>query len=279
MNETMTGMQKFIDAFVEIAASYGLDLLQAVIMLIVGYWLAAKLSNATRRRMDKFERIDGTLKPLFANLVRYAVLIITIVAVLAQFGVQTASIIAVVGAAGLAIGLALQGTMQNIAAGIMLLFLRPFKVGDVINAAGHTGMVKELSLFSTEFRTADGVCIFIPNGSIWGSSITNFSRNETRRVDIEVGISYDDDIDQARGVLAGVMNADDRVLKDPAAETMVVALGDSSVNINMRCWVNAGDYWGVLFDLHQAAKVQLESAGCSIPYPQTDVHMIPPSGS
>ena len=274
MNETIDGLQKFFDAFVEVSAVYGLDMVQAVIILLIGYWLASRLSNATRRRLDRFERVDGTLKPLFANLVRYAVLIVTIIAVLAQFGVQTASIIAVLGAAGLAIGLALQGTLQNIAAGIMLLFLRPFKVGDFISAAGSSGTVTELGLFSTEFRTADGICIFVPNAAVWGGSITNFSRNETRRIDIEVGISYGDDIAKAREDLSGLMMADDRVLKDPAPETMVLALGDSSVNINMRCWCKGADYWGALFDLRQAAKIEIEAAGCSIPFPQRDVHMI-----
>ena len=274
MNDTVTGVEKFVDAFIDIAAVYGLDLVQAGLILIAGYWLAAKLCNLVRRRLDRIERIDATLKPLFANLVRYIVLIFTIIAVLAQFGVQTASIIAVLGAAGLAIGLALQGTLQNISAGIMLLFLRPFKVGDVIEAAGHLGTVMELGLFSTEFRTGQGICIFVPNAALWGSSITNYSRNDTRRVDVVVGISYDDDIDKARETLLGLMNGDDRILDDPAPETMVVALADSSVNINMRCWVKGADYWGTLFALNQAAKVKLEAAGCSIPYPQRDVHMI-----
>ena len=152
MNDTLTGMQKFIEAFVEIAANYGMDIVQAIVILIVGYWLAGKLSKAIRRWLDRFERVDSTLKPLFANIVRYVVLIVTLVAVLAQFGVQTTSIIAVLGAAGLAIGLALQGTLQNIAAGIMLLLLRPFKVGDFIDAAGKMGTVIELGLFSTEFK-------------------------------------------------------------------------------------------------------------------------------
>ena len=274
MNDTLTGMQKFIEAFVEIAANYGMDIVQAIVILIVGYWLAGKLSKAIRRWLDRFERVDSTLKPLFANIVRYVVLIVTLVAVLAQFGVQTTSIIAVLGAAGLAIGLALQGTLQNIAAGIMLLLLRPFKVGDFIDAAGKMGTVIELGLFSTEFKTPDGICIITPNGSIWGASVTNYSRNATRRIDVVAGISYNDDIDKARDVLLGLMTGDDRVLKDPAPETMVVALGDSSVNINMRCWVNSGDYWGTLTDLNQSAKVQIEAAGCSIPYPQHDVHMI-----
>ena len=274
MNATVTGVEKFVDAFIDIAAVYGLDLVQAGLILIAGYWLAAKLCNLVRRRLDRIERIDATLKPLFANLVRYIVLIFTIIAVLAQFGVQTASIIAVLGAAGLAIGLALQGTLQNISAGIMLLFLRPFKVGDVIEAAGHLGTVMELGLFSTEFRTGQGICIFVPNAALWGSSITNYSRNDTRRVDVVVGISYDDDIDKARETLLGLMNGDDRILDDPAPETMVVALADSSVNINMRCWVKGADYWGTLFALNQAAKVKLEAAGCSIPYPQRAVQMI-----
>jgi small conductance mechanosensitive channel len=150
-----------------------MDLVQAIIILIVGYWLAGKLSKATRRWLDRFERVDSTLKPLFANVVRYVVIIITLVAVLAQFGVQTTSIIAVLGAAGLAIGLALQGTLQNIAVGIMLLLLRPFKVGDVIDAAGKMGTVVEISLFSTEFKTPDVICIILPNGSVWGASLMN----------------------------------------------------------------------------------------------------------
>ena len=150
-----------------------MDLVQVIIILIVGYWLAGRLSKATRRWLDRFERVDSTLKPLFANVVRYVVIIINLVAVLAQFGVQTTSIIAVLGAAGLAIGLALQGTLQNIAVGIMLLLLRPFKVGDVIDAAGKMGTVVEISLFSTEFKTPDVICIILPNGSVWGASVTN----------------------------------------------------------------------------------------------------------
>lgn len=150
-----------------------MDLVQAIIILIVGYWLAGKLSKATRRWLDRFERVDSTLKPLFANVVRYVVIIITLVAVLAQFGAQTTSIIAVLGAAGLAFGFALQGTLQNIAVGIMLLLLRPFKVGDVIDAAGKMGTVVEISLFSTEFKTPDVICIILPNGSVWGASVTN----------------------------------------------------------------------------------------------------------
>lgn len=150
-----------------------MDLVQAIIILIVGYWLAGKLSKATRRWLDRLEGVDSTLKPLFANVVHYVVIIITLVAVLAQFGAQTTSIIAVLGAAGLAFGFALQGTLQNIAVGIMLLLLRPFKVGDVIDAAGKMGTVVEISLFSTEFKTPDVICIILPNGSVWGASVTN----------------------------------------------------------------------------------------------------------
>lgn len=275
MNDTVTATQKFVDAFVEIATTYGIVALQAVIILVIGWWIAARLSAATRKRLDRVERLDSMLKPLFASLVRYTVLIITVIAVLAQFGVQTASIIAVVGAAGLAIGLALQGTLQNISAGIMLLFLRPFKIGDFVEVAGNAGTVCELGLFNAEFRTADGICIFVPNASIWGAAVKNYSRNETRRVDIVVGISYGDDIGKAMQVLMELMTGDSRVLDDPAPVTMVVALADSSVNINMRCWTASGDFWDALWDLNRKSKERLEAAGCTIPFPQRDVHLIP----
>lgn len=275
MSETATAIEQFIESFVGIITTYGFITVQAILILVVGWWLAARLGAATRRRLDRFDRLDATLKPLFASLVRYSILVVTIIAVLAQFGVQTASIIAVVGAAGLAIGLALQGTLQNIAAGIMLLFLRPFKVGDAVAVAGSSGTVQELSLFNTEFRTADGICIFVPNASIWGATITNYSRNTTRRMDIVVGVAYDDDIGTALQVLMDLMTGDSRVLADPAPATMVTALADSSVNITMRCWANSSDYWDLLWDLNRKSKEAIEAAGCSIPFPQRDVHLIP----
>ena len=257
------------------ALNYGSTILQALIILIVGLWLAGRLSGWTRRSLSKYQRIDGTLKPLFASLIRYLIVIITIIAILNQFGVQTASIIAILGAAGLAIGLALQGTLQNIAAGIMLLILRPFRVGDFVDAGPVSATVDEIGLFTTQFTTADGVYVSCPNSSIWNSKVTNYSRNGQRRMDLVLGISYGDDIGQAMDILNGLMAKDDRVLKDPAPQCMVTTLGDSSVNITMRFWAKSADFWAVKWDMTRWSKEKIEEAGLSIPFPQRDMRMIP----
>ncbi|MBT4688946.1 MAG: mechanosensitive ion channel [Rhodospirillaceae bacterium] len=252
---------------------YGLDILGAIVILIVGWWIAGMVHRAMARALGRVPRMDETLKPFLCALVRYAVLSVTLVAVLSQFGIETTSIIAVLGAAGLAIGLALQGTLRNIAAGVMLLFLRPFKVGDFIDAGGVSGTVNSIGLFISEFTTFDGVYLSVPNGQLWDTAITNFSRNPTRRMDIVIGIGYDDDIDQGLAILLALMEEDTRTLDDPAPQTMVKALGASSVDLNMRCWANSGDFWALQFDLNKAAKAALDQAGISIPYPQQDVHM------
>ncbi len=253
--------------------AYGLDILGAIVILIAGWWIAGAVERAASRALGRVPRMDHTLRPFLSSLVRYGILAITLVAVLSQFGVETTSIIAVLGAAGLAIGLALQGTLQNIAAGVMLLFLRPFKVGDYIDAGGTAGTVNSVGLFTTEMTTYDGVYLCVPNGQLWNTAITNFSRNPTRRMDIVIGIGYGDDIERGLAVLLALMVDDPRTLDDPAPQTMVKALGASSVDINMRYWSEAGDFWDLQFDLHKAAKEALDAAGISIPYPQQDVHM------
>ncbi len=253
--------------------AYGLDILGAIVILIVGWWIAGAVERTVSRALGGVPRMDHTLRPFLSSLARYGILAITLVAVLSQFGVETTSIIAVLGAAGLAIGLALQGTLQNIAAGVMLLFLRPFKAGDYIDAGGIAGTVNSVGLFTSEMTTYDGVYLCVPNGQLWNTAITNFSRNPTRRMDIVIGIGYDDDIDKGLAVLRALMTADPRTLDDPPPQTMVKALGASSVDINMRCWCEAGDFWDLQFDLHKAAKEALDAAGISIPYPQQDVHM------
>lgn len=273
MEETAREMQEMGGWVLEQGLTYGMNIIEAVIILIIGYWIAGRIGKWVRGTLSKTDRIDGTLKPLFGNIARYLVLIITLIAVLNQFGVQTASIIAVLGAAGLAIGLALQGTLQNIAAGIMLLILRPFKVGDFIDAGPVAATVDEIGLFVTHFTTVDGVYVSCPNSAIWNSKITNFSRNGTRRMDLVVGISYDDDIAKAIEILSDLMAKDDRVLKDPAPQCMVTNLGDSAVDITMRLWATGGDFWGVKFDLTRLSKERIEAGGLSIPYPQQDVHM------
>jgi small conductance mechanosensitive channel len=266
-------MQAVVDQVIEILTVYGLDVIGALAILIVGWMIAGWVRSAVNRTLGKIPNMDSTLRPFLANLVRWIVLAFVIVAVLNQFGVETTSMIAVLGAAGLAIGLALQGTLSNVASGVMLLVLRPFKAGDFIDAGGLAGTVVEIGLFTSEIKTGDGVYIMAPNSQIWNSTITNFSRNPTRRIDILMGVSYNDNIDVAQETLQKVMEADDRVLKDPAPTTMVMNLGASSVDINMRFWVNNSDYWAVLFDTNKAAKIAIEAAGCSIPYPQQDVHM------
>jgi small conductance mechanosensitive channel len=245
----------------------------AIIILVLGWMLAGWASKATRAAADRAKWMDVTLKPLAASLVRYLVLIITVVAVLNQFGVETTSVIAVLGAAGLAVGLALQGTLSNVAAGVMILVLRPFKIGDFIEAGGKAGTVKEVGLFGTELATGDNVYISVPNSAIIGGAIANFSHHGTRRIDIVVGIGYGADIDQAFGVLRGLAEADDRVLKEPAVHLSVRELADSSVNIGLRIWVNAADYWNVLFDLNKGVKQGLDAAGIEIPFPQRVVEI------
>ena len=259
--------------FTDLAVKYGLDLLGAIAILIIGRFVANWARNGVIRTLNKTERIDDTLKPFFANIVRYIILIMVLIAVLAQFGIQTASIIAMLGAAGLAVGLALQGTLQNIAAGIMLLFLRPFRAGDYIDAQGVAGTIDEIGLFTTHMTTFDGVYVEVPNSMIWNRAITNFSRLPTRRLDIVVGMSYTDDIDKAQAVLMDELTRDERVHNDPAPQVMVKALADSSVNLNMRCWTDTANYWNLLFDLNKRSKLRLDAEGISIPFPQRDVHV------
>jgi len=257
----------------DLGVKYGLDLLGAIAILIAGWTIAGWARNSMLKALGRVPRIDNTLKPFFASTVRYVILILVLVAVLAQFGIQTASIIAMLGAAGLAIGLALQGTLQNISAGIMLLFLRPFRIGDYIDAEGLAGTVDEVGLFTTHLTTYDGVYVEAPNSQIWNRAITNYSRLPKRRVDVAVGISYDDDIDTAQGALMDLMTGDGRVHKDLAPQVLVTELGDSAVTLNMRCWTDAGEYWGLLFDLNKAAKQRLDAENISIPFPQRDVHL------
>ncbi len=272
--KTLDSLQKVADML----AAYALDILGAVAIIVVG-WIAANwLQKMVRRTLDRSRLIDSTLKPFLASLVRYAVLVFVVIAVLAQFGVQTTSIIALLGAAGLAVGLALQGTLSNIAAGVMLLFLRPFKVGDYIDADGIAGTVDAIGLFICEMHTFDGVYISVPNATVWNRTIKNYSRLPSRRVDVTVGISYGDNVEKAMAVLKDLIASDGRTLADPAPEVMVTALADSSVNINMRCWVNASDYWTMLFDLNKNAKLRLDAEGITIPFPQRDVHIVEQGG-
>jgi len=256
------------------AIDYGIQLGGALLILIAGWIVAGWLYRRIKRRMLASPHIDNTMAPVAASVVRYAILVFVLVAVLAQFGVQTTSLIAALGAAGLAIGLALQGTLSNIASGVMLLFLKPIEAGDYIDAGGIAGTIDEIGLFATKLHTFDGVYLFVPNNKIWNSEIRNYSRLPTRRMDVTVGIAYSDNLDGAMKVLSDVLAGDDRVLGDPESQVMVTELADSAVVLTMRCWSTRQDYWGLLFDLNRAALVEIEAAGYSIPFPQRDVHVI-----
>ena len=266
--------RELIENVIAIGVEYGVDIAGAIVLLVVGWTVAGWIRRVIRRNLDSVPVLDETLKPLIANLVRYAVLIFVLIAVLNQFGVQTTSIIAVLAATGLAIGLALQGMLANVASGVMLLFLRPFNVGEYVEAGGIAGTVAEIGLFNTEIKSSAGPGLVVPNSKIWDGPITNFSRNPTRRFDIAVGIGYDDDIDGAMALLKGLLTGDDRVLDDPEPLVVVQELGDSAVIINLRAWTRSGDYWATVWDLNKAIKTELQAAGYSIPFPQRDVHIV-----
>ena len=252
---------------------YALDIVGALLLLIGGWIVAGWVQKHTGKVLQRIERVDATLRSFVTNLVRYAILMLVIIAVLAQFGVQTTSIIAVLGAAGLAVGLALQGTLSNIAAGVLLLFLRPFKVDEYIDAGGIAGTVRDVGLFTTELQTFDGIFMMVPNSQLASAAIKNYSRLPTRRLDLAVGISYSDNMNKAMKVLNDILESDERILDNPAHEVLVKELADSSVNINLRCWTNRENYWSLLFDLTKQTKEQLDNHGISIPFPQRDIHL------
>ena len=266
--------RELIEILIAIGVEYGVDIAGAIVLLVVGWTVAGWIRRVIRRTLDSVPVLDETLKPFIANLVRYAVLIFVLIAVLNQFGVQTTSIIAVLAATGLAIGLALQGMLANVASGVMLLFLRPFNVGEYVEAGGIAGTVAEIGLFNTEIKSSAGPGLVVPNSKIWDGPITNFSRNPTRRFDIAVGIGYDDDIDGAMALLKGLLTGDDRVLDDPEPLVVVQELGDSAVIINLRAWTRSGDYGATVWDLNKEIITELQATGYSIPFPQRDVHIV-----
>jgi small conductance mechanosensitive channel len=259
---------------VALLVAYSFNVVGALALLALGWFVAGWAGRSTRRFMDRIKRIDPTLKPIAANFVRYTILVLTLIGVLAQFGIQTASILAVIGAASLAVGLALQGTLTHVASGVIILLIRPFSVGDYIDADGIAGTVREIGLFATELETFDGVYVMVPNGIIIGRSIKNFTRLPTRRVDVAVGVAYGDNLEQALATALSVLKEDSRILPTPEPQAMVMALADSAVNINLRCWTGRDNYWDVFFDVQKNVKIRLEAEGFTIPFPQRDVHVI-----
>ena len=268
----LTSMDQLVGLIGSMVTTWGLRVVGAVAVLLIGRGVAQWLRSAIRKTMERKEA-DPTLVPFISGLVYWLVLLLVVVAVLGLFGIPTASFVAVVGAAGLAVGLALQGTLSSFAGGVMLLVFRPFKAGDLVEVAGSLGTVQEVGIFSTVLHTPDNVRIMIPNSSVFGQVIKNFTANDRRRIDLVVGVSYDDDLERAGRTIDRVIRSDDRVLDDPAPVVAVSEMADSSVNFVVRPWCRTEDYWDVRWDLTRRLKEELEADGCSIPYPQRDVHV------
>jgi len=257
---------------VEWGADFVPALVGALLILVVGVIAAKVLRGLFTKGMSK-ARVDATLSTFLSNIAYMLMVALVAITAMGQLGVPTGSFAAIIAAAGLAIGLALQSSLGNFSSGVMLMLFKPFKVGDFIEAGGHAGVVEEILVFSTNMRTGDNKQITIPNGSIYGGSIINYSAKDTRRIDLVFGIGYGDDLKQAKAVLERVVKADARVLTEPAATIAVSELGESSVNFVVRPWVKTGDYWPCRFDLIEAVKLELDKEGISIPFPQRDVHM------
>jgi small conductance mechanosensitive channel len=255
-----------------ILTEFGIDLIAAIATLLIGIWIAKWIRRFVRRVLSR-TNFDEILIRFLGNLVYTGLLAVVVLAAVAQLGVQTASLIAVLGAAGLAVGLAMQGSLSNFAAGVLMLIFRPFKAGDYVECAGTAGVVDDVHIFNTRLRTPDNKVVIVPNSEIYSGTITNYSALETRRLSLVYGVSYAEDIDKVKAVIHDVLAADQRVLSDPAPTVALLELADSSVNFAVRPWVATADYWPVLFDLNETIKKRFDAEGISIPFPQRDVHL------
>lgn len=267
-----TDAAAWLDRIQGVISVWGLRVVGAIALLIVG-WIVAKTVRSSLKKGLARTHIDATLIPFVSSIAYYALLTFLVLAVLGLFGIQTASIIAVLGAAAFAVGLALQGTLANFASGVMLLVFRPFKVGDYVEAGGTAGSVVAIDVFSTVLDTPDNVRVILPNSEVYGKVIHNYAANDTRRLDMVMGIAYSDDIGVAVDTIRRVLEAEPRVLKEPAMTVAVGELADSSVNLVVRPWCAKADYWPLKFDLNRRLKEEIEAAGCNIPFPQRDVHL------
>lgn len=267
-----TSMSGIVDQVGGLLVAYAPNVIGAILIFVVGRWAAKFLKGVVRRLMER-AKADPALVAFVENLTYMALMAFIVIAVLGKIGVQTGSLIAVIGAAGLAVGLALQGSLANFAAGVLLLIFRPFKTDDLIEAAGVLGVVEEIGIFTTHLTTPDNKSIVIPNAKLTGDNIINYDAKPIRRVDLVIGVSYDADLKKTKEVLLDVLLADERVLKDPAPTVAVTELGDSSVNLIVRPWTATANYWDVYRDMTQAVKERLDAEGIVIPFPQRDVHM------
>ncbi|MEO0510476.1 MAG: mechanosensitive ion channel domain-containing protein [Verrucomicrobiota bacterium] len=260
------------EKIVDYIVSYGMNVLAAILILVIGLWLAKKLKSIFITILEK-KGTESTLVGFFSGLLYGALVVFIVIAAISKLGIQTTSFVAVIGAAGLAVGLALQGSLSNFASGVLLIIFKPFKAGDFIKAGGEAGIVVEVGILTTELKTPDNVKIILPNSAVMGGSITNVSAHPTRRVDMTVGVGYGDDLNKAKQIMEDIIAADERILKDPEPQIAVANLGDSSVDFVVRPWVNAADFWAVKFDFTKAVKEKFDAEGVSIPFPQRDIHL------
>jgi len=268
----MEKLQEITKWLTDLAIAYGLKLIGALVVLVIGLWIIKVIMKGIGKGFDK-RKMDESLKPFLISMISMLLKIMLVISVLTMLGVKMTSFIAILGAAGLAVGLALSGTLQNFAGGVMILIFKPFKVGDFIDAQGFTGVVKEIQIFITVLTTLDNKTVIIPNGPLSTSALTNYSSQPTRRVDWSFGIAYGDDYEKAKEWIMGMIKADKRILGDPEPFIGLGELADSSVNITVRGWVNAEDYWGVFFDMNEKFYKEADKNGISIPFPQMDVHL------
>ncbi len=268
----MEQVEVISQAIYGVIVTYGPKLIGAIITLIIGWWIVKVIQGALRKTFEK-KQIEASLRGFLNSIIGILLKILLLVTVAGMMGVEMTSFIAILGAAGLAVGMALSGTLQNFAGGVMILLFKPFRVGDFIQAQGHMGSVNEIQIFNTILKTPDNKTIIIPNGGLSTSSMVNFSAEPRRRVDFTFGIAYGDDVDKAKEVLSRLINEDSRILKDPAPFIAVSELADSSVNLVVRVWAEAANYWGIFFDLNEKVYKTFDKEGLNIPFPQMDVHI------
>ena len=271
-------MDSNIQTISDVIGVYSLNIAIAIVVFVVGKWLAKKLTDISVKLLNKSNKVDETLVKFFQNIIYYVLMVIVVLTSLKQLGVDTTSFFAILGAAGLAVGLALKDSLGNFASGVMLIMFRPFKVGDFVSAGGSSGSVEEIGIFNTILKTPDNQKLIIPNGAITSSTITNVNAEDTRRVDLTVGIGYDDDIKKAKEILQNILDKNEKILKEKGTTVAVSELADSSVNFVVRAWVNTPDFWEVKFALTEAVKIEFDKEGVSIPFPQSDVHLFKHEG-
>lgn len=278
MDDIMIQLDELQEAWLPLVLQYGSQVFLAIVTLLIGWWIIGRLTAGVQALMEK-RNVDRTLHGFVGALIGIGLRVLLLVSVAGMIGVETTSFIALIGAAGLAVGLALQGSLANFAGGMLILMLRPFRAGEYIEAQGVAGTVDSIQIFHTVLKTPDNKTVVVPNGSLSNGNIVNYSRQPTRRVDLNIGIDYGDDVKQARAILLRLAAADERVFKDPEPVVWLVSLGDRSVNLSLRMWTNTADFWGVFWSIQELAKEAFDAEGITIPFPQRTLHMVSQSAA